>query len=426
MKRNRLEDLIDWKTSPIRKPLILQGARQVGKTWLLQEFGRTCFNRCAYVNFEDHRELQTLFADNFDIERIVSACQIVTRQTIIDGETLLVLDEFQEAPNGLAALKYFAEKRPELHVVAAGSLLGLALHRGESFPVGKVDFMHLAPLSFREFLSALGEESLANAIRTRDWSLLKPFDGKLQSFLKTYLYVGGMPEAVEVYCKARDFALVRQIQNRLLLAYEGDLSKHAPTEQIPRIQLVWRSLLAQLARENRKFKYAELKHGGRAKEFELAIQWLVDAGLVHRVPRVSKPDVPLAAYADASAFKLFGLDVGLLAAMGALPPSVILNGSEIFEEFKGALTEQYVLEQLVAAGCAGISYWSNDRSTAEVDFLIQKDSNVVPIEVKTAENLRSKSFRLFCETHRPKCAVRASLAFYKNQGWMENLPLWAI
>jgi predicted AAA+ superfamily ATPase len=426
MYRTKIEDLKAWKNSPLRKPLILSGARQVGKTWLLQKFGKAEYAHLAYINFEETSTLQNLFAIGFDIDRILTALQIQTGVQIQPENTLLVLDEIQAVQGGLTSLKYFAEKAPQYHIIAAGSLLGMNLHLNESFPVGKVDFLDLRPLSFAEFLIALGENELTAALLKKDWVLLSLFSEKLKEYLRYYFFVGGMPEAVAVFTQNRNWQELRQVQYRLLRAYEADFSKHVPHEQVPRVRMVWQSIPAQLAKENKKFMYGVLKEGARAKEFELAIQWLVDSGLLLKSYKVSKPFLPLTAYQDVSAFKLFLLDVGLLSAMAGLNTMTVIEGNKIFTEFKGALTEQYVMQQLRLNSENYIGYWANDRSTAEVDFVVQRDGEVIPIEVKAGENLRAKSFKLFCDQYEPQVAVRVSLADYKPEPWMVNIPLYGI
>ena len=395
MQRFKLQELKNWKTSIRRKPLILFGARQVGKTWLLRAFGSECYRQTVYINFEDATPLQNLFATDFDIERIIAALQIHSHTTITPEDTLIILDEIQSAPRGLTALKYFCEQAPQYHVVAAGSLLGISLHPGDSFPVGKVNLINLAPLSFDEFLCAMGEQGLYEAIAKGQWSTVSTFHSRLVTLLKTYLYVGGMPEAVSSYVERKDLEEVRTIQKEILRDYEADFSKHAPRETVQRIRMVWQSLPSQLAKENRKFVFGILREGARAKDFEIAIQWLVEAGLVFSCHRTKEPRLPLVAYQELSVFKLFLHDVGLLSAMTGLDMKLLLEGDRIFTEFKGALTEQYVHQQLV--GQEYIGYWTNDRSTAEVDFTIQARGKVIPVEVKADENVRSKSFRFFCE-----------------------------
>jgi hypothetical protein len=426
MYRESIASLKKWKEDKFRKPLIVRGARQVGKTWLLQEFGRTSYAKFIYVNFEETSSLQTIFTGDFDIERILTILQIHAQTTITAEDTLIVLDEIQSAERGVTSLKYFCEKAPQYHVIAAGSLLGMGLHSRVSFPVGKVDFLDLRPLSFSEFLLSQNEKALVEALKVKNWSVVSIFTRKLKEYLRYYFYVGGMPEVVNAFAQTRDWQLVRRIQNRILNSYEGDFSKHAPNETVPRIRMVWQSIPSQLAKENKKFKYGVIREGARAKDFELAIQWLTDCGLLLKSHRVSKPGIPLAAYQDISVFKLFLHDVGLLGAMAGLNVRTIIEGDEIFTEFKGALTEQYVMQQLRLDSERYIGYWTNDRSTSEVDFVIQEKGEVIPIEVKSGDNLKAKSFRLFCEKYKPLKAVRTSLSDYKEESWMENVPLYAI
>ena len=426
MYRESITCLIDWKESKFRKPLILRGARQVGKTWLLQEFGKTSYAKFIYVNFEDTPALQNLFTVDFDIERILNVLQIHSGITVTAEDTLIVFDEIQSADRGITSLKYFCEKTPQYHVIAAGSLLGMGLHSNVSFPVGKVDFLDLRPLSFNEFLLSLNEPDLMKALNEKKWSVIAIFKEKLKEYLQHYLYIGGMPEVVDAFAQTHDWQLVRHIQNRILNAYEGDFSKHSPNGMVPRIRMVWHSIPSQLAKENKKFMYGVIKEGARAKDFELAIQWLVDCGLLLKMHRVSKPGMPLAAYEDLSIFKLFLHDVGLLGAMAGLDLRTIIDGNAIFTEFKGALTEQYVMQQLRLESERYIGYWTNERSTSEVDFVIQEKGNVIPIEVKSSENLKARSFKLFCEKYKPMKAIRTSLSDYKEESWMTNVPLYAI
>ncbi len=426
MYRESIASLKSWKEDKFRKPLILRGARQVGKTWLLQEFGRTSYAKMVYVNFEETPSLQNIFNPDFDTERIITILQIHAQTTINAEDTLIVFDEIQSAGRGLTPLKYFCENAPQYHIIAAGSLLGMGLHNDVSFPVGKVDFMDLRPLSFSEFLFSLNEKALVDAIKADDWSAVSVFAGKLKEYLRYYFYVGGMPEVVEAFVQTRDWQLVRRIQNRILNSYEADFSKHPPNDEVPRIRMVWQSIPSQLARENKKFIYGVIRGGARAKDYELAIQWLVDCGLLLKSHRVSKPGIPLSAYQDLSVFKLFLHDVGLLGAMAGLNLQTIIEGDNIFTEFKGAFTEQYVMQQLRLNSERYIGYWTNERSTSEVDFVIQEEGQVIPVEVKAGENLRSKSFRLFCEKYKPLKAIRTSLSDYKEETWMTNVPLYAI
>lgn len=426
MYRDKINELIKWKLSEYRKPLIVLGARQVGKTWLIQEFGRQEYKQTIYINFEKMKILRNLFIEDFDTTRIITALTVFAHKEIDPEDTLIVFDEIQEAEGGLTALKYFCEDLPSFHVIAAGSLLGLSHHQNSSFPVGKVDFLYLNPMSFSEFLIAINEEQLAYLLINMDWNLITLFKEKFLTYLRYYIFIGGMPEVVFHFVEKRDFRVVRKTQNRILTAYQNDFSKHAPKEIVPRINMVWKSIPSQLAKENKKFIYGFIKEGGRAKEFELAIQWLVNCGLIHQCFRVSKPAISLSAYQDLSAFKLYNNDVGLLAAMAKLPLQTILNNDAIFEEFKGSLTENYVFQQLLLKEENDIYYWTNENSTAEVDFIIQNDHEVIPIEVKSGINLKSVSFKFFCSKYNPKKAIRTSLADFKEEEWMTNIPLYAI
>ncbi len=426
MRRKLLEQLKEWKIKGSRKPLIIRGARQVGKTWLMKEFACTEYEKCAYINFENDLQLKSLFLQDFDINRILLSIQVATGVKPEPGNTLIVFDEIQEAERAITSLKYFCENAPEYHIIAAGSLLGIALHQNTSFPVGKVEFLDLYPLTFTEFLQAMGEDALVDLQQQKQWDLITVFKTKYIQLLRQYYYVGGMPEVVVNYSQNRDFNEVRQIQQQILDSYEQDFSKHAPTDVVPRIRMVWNSIPSQLARENKKFVYGLVKQGARAKDFELALAWLMDCGLVHKVSRVSKPAMPLKAYEDFGAFKLFILDTGLLAAMTNLDVKTLLDGNELFEEFKGALSEQYVLQQLVANKHVSLYYWSAEKSTAEIDFLIQCRDIIVPIEVKSAENLQAKSLRSFVYKFQPKIAIRSSMSDFREEEWLTNLPLYSV
>ena len=420
-----MQQLYDWKEKTTRKPLIVRGARQVGKTWLMKEFASSAYRQFAYINFEDNEVMKDVFQKDFDVERILMAIQLVTG-IVVDSETLIIFDEIQEAPRGLTALKYFQEKAPQYHVVAAGSLLGIAMHSNDSFPVGKVDFMDLYPLSFSEFLEAVGQEAFARLLAKKDWGLIAAFRSKLIDLLKQYYYVGGMPEVVNAFINHKDYAEVRQLQQTILDSYDRDFSKHAPIAEVPRIRMIWRSVPAQLAKENKKFIYGVVKEGARAKDFELAIEWLIDAGLIYKVSRVKKAGIPLSAYEDFSAFKLFLLDTGLMGAMSGLPPQALLEGNVLFSDYKGAITEQYVLQQLKSVKGLSIYYWSSDTSRGELDFLLQKDVSVIPVEVKAEENLQSKSLRFFVEKNAGLHGVRFSMSDYRKQEWMINYPLYSV
>ena len=426
MYRAAYNQLKDWKETEGRKPLIVRGARQVGKTWLLKEFARTSFKNSLYVNFEDDTQLQSLFIEDFNLERIINVLEIYTGETVYQGNTLIILDEIQVAERGITSLKYFFEKAPGLHVIAAGSLLGISMPKKSSFPVGKVDFLELNPMTFSEFLLAMGEKELIELLRRKDWSSISFFRAKLTDYLKTYYYVGGMPEVVSAYSHNRDWKWVRSIQKNIMIAYEADFSKHAPSNVLPRIRLVWQSLAAQLAKENKKFVYGSLKTGARAKDFELAIQWLVDAGLVYKICRVSKPELPLTAFEELSIFKLYVVDLGLLSAMCDLPLETMIQGSDLFLQYKGALTEQFVFQQLNASDSLKIAYWTNERSTNEVDFIVQREGRIIPMEVKAEVNVKARSFRFFCEKYKPQTALRFSMKDYKEESWMTNLPLYTV
>lgn len=425
MKRSAIKELYKWKESNARKPLVILGARQVGKTWLMQEFAKKAYPKYAYINFEDNDTLRGLFEHDFDIPRIIASLEWSTG-TNIDEDTLIILDEIQEASRGITALKYFAEKAPQYHVMAAGSLLGIAMHKNDSFPVGKVDFLHLYPLSFMEFLEAVGESKMANLLIAKEWSMITMFRNKFEEHLRQYYYVGGMPAAVSSFAANNNLNEVRTIQKAILEAYERDFSKHAPAIEVPRIRMVWHSIPAQLAKENKKFIYGVVKEGARAKDFELAIEWLRDAGLIYKVNRCKKALLPLAAYEDFAAFKLFLSDVGLMCAMSNVPAQSLLGGNMLFSDFKGALTEQYVLQQLMTNPSLSIYYWSAENSRGEIDFLLQQEDKILPIEVKAEENLQAKSLRSFIERNPNLRGIRLSMSPYREQDWLINYPLYSI
>jgi predicted AAA+ superfamily ATPase len=412
MDRDKLQDLILWEKSTARKPLIIRGARQVGKTWLMKEFGRTQYKHTVYVNFEKNKRLKDLFAAGFDIKRVILALQAESGQTIAPEDTLLIFDEIQALPYAITALKYFYEDANEYHVVAAGSLLGMALHSGTSFPVGSVAFLDLHPLTFKEFLVATGEKALVEMLSTADWKLITAFKHRYIERLKHYYYTGGMPEAVNQFVLNGSFTDIREIHHQILDAYEQDFSKHTPYEIAPRIRMVWNSIPAQLSRENRKFIYGIIKKGARSRDYELALAWLTDCGHVQKVYRVNKPGYPLKAYEDMSAFKLFLVDIGLLGAMGEVDARILVDRNTIFSEFKGALTEQYVLQQLLALENMTIYYWSAERATAEVDFLTQYGDKIIPVEVKAEENLQAKSLKSYMDKFDPLMAIRTSMSDY--------------
>ena len=425
MERLLMDDLVIWKNKKRRKPLIIHGARQVGKTWIMKEFGSRYFEQTIYISFDNNERMKNVFDMDYDIGRIISAIKIEAGETFTAKNTLLIFDEIQEVPRALTSLKYFYENAPEYCIIAAGSLLGMALHEGTSFPVGKVDFLNLHPMNFREFLMAGGENQLADLLVRQDYGLINSFSARFADLLRKYYYVGGMPEAVKCYFEEDDVFAVREIQKELLRYYENDFSKHAPKEQIPRIRMVWNSIPAQLAKVNRKFIYGIVREGARAKDFELAIQWLSDYGMIMKSYRITKPGMPLIAYMEQNVFKMFMLDVGLLAAKANLSARILLEGNQIFEEFKGALTEQFVAQQLHSQNME-LYYYSTENSTGEIDFVIQKEQYCIPLEVKAEENLRARSLRAYCAKYRPEIAIRSSMSNYREQDWMVNVPLYAL
>lgn len=426
MKRDKFSDLLKWKGSPSRKPLIIRGARQVGKTWLMKEFGKIHYDHTVYINLEKDKHLHSLFKDDFDVKRLLVALQAVSGVEIEAAKTLTIIDEIQEVPEAITALKYFQEDANEFHIMAAGSLLGVALHSNTSFPVGKVDFMDLHPMTYNEFLVAAGDSALADILSGNDWKLIQALKPKFTERLRQYYYVGGMPEAVLAFSRNQDYREVRRVQQQILDAYELDFSKHAPADIVPRIRMLWNSIPAQLAKENRKFIYGLVKEGSRAKDYEMALSWLTDCGQVHKVTRVTRPGLPLKAYEDMKAFKLYVADTGLLTAMSGLEIKTLLSGDRVFSEFKGSITEQFVFQQLTCTGIASVHYWSAPRSTAEVDFVVQHSDSLVPLEVKAEENLKAKSLKVYSEKFNPPVCIRLSLSGYRRQDWMTNLPLYAV
>mgnify|MGYP000871745723 CR=1 FL=1 len=398
----------------------------MGKTWLMKEFGAANYKQVAYVNFESNQQMRSLFEADFSIDRILLAIEAVTGVKPQAEDTLIIFDEIQEAPKGLTVLKYFCENAPQYHLMAAGSLLGIALHQGTSFPVGKVDFVDMYPMTFREFLQALNEEKLLKLLDNKDWQLISMFKAQLINLLRQYYYVGGMPEVVLSYINTHDLNRVRVLQKAILNAYEQDFSKHAPNEIVPRLRMLWNSIPSQLAKENKKFIYGLVREGARAKEYETAMLWLSDCGLIHKVSRVNAVGIPLRAYEDLKAFKLFVVDVGLLSCMVGLRQRTLLDGNDLFVEFKGALTEQYVCQQLKNIEDLEICYYTNDRGSCEVDFVVDTGERIVPVEVKAEVNLRAKSLKTYYEKFSPEVSVRTSMADYKKEGWLLNLPLYAI
>ena len=426
MYRNAIEKLIKWKQSRNRKPLIIEGARQVGKTWLMKEFGRQAYADTIYINFDSNSRMSDLFASDLDTERLIMGLELYAGRKIDPDNSLLIFDEVQEVPRALTSLKYFYENAPQYHIVCASSMLGIALHEGTLFPVGKVDFLKLYPLSFMEFLMAIGKEQFSELIEKQDFQMITSFKQIYIDALKQYYFVGGMPEAVQSFSENRDFAEVREIQRRILMAYEQDFSKHAPNETVPRLRMVWNSIPSQLSKENKKFIYGLVREGSRAKDYETAIMWLSDCGLIHKISRVNMIGAPLRAYEDLKAFKLYLLDVGLLGCMVGLDQETLLDGSDLFVEFKGALTEQYVCQQLKAIDDLSIYYYTNDRGSCEIDFIVENGNKIIPVEVKAEVNLKAKSLRTYKDRFAPEISVRSSMADYKKEDWLINLPLYAI
>lgn len=424
MKRNIYNDLLKWKNNSNRKPLILEGARQVGKTWIVKEFGRNEFQQVAYLNFESGERLRSLFNIDFEIKRIISTIEIEINHSINAENTLIIFDEIQEAEKGLTVLKYFYEQRPEYFIIATGSLLGISLQQNNSFPVGKVDFLKMYPMSFLEFLMNIGQTLLRSHLEAKNWNVISSFHEKLIAYLRQYYFIGGMPEAVASYISQNDLNTVRSIQQKIILGYENDFAKYAPIALVPKIRLVWTHIISQLAKENRKFIYGQLKKGSRAKDFQEAIDWLVSAGLVLKVNLVENPTIPLKAYINLDSFKLLLVDIGLLNALADVDPRILLENNKILIEFKGAMTEQYVGQQLKMK--TDLYYWAASRANAEVDFIIQNNSTIIPIEVKAEENLKAKSLRVYGEKFKPAIAIRTSMSFYKKEAWVTNIPLYAI
>lgn len=426
MYRSAIKKLKEWKNKEDRKPMILMGARQVGKTWIMKEFGKNEYAKVAYISFYNNERMNDVFDMDFDIDRIIMNLNIESGVSITPNDTLIILDEIQNAPKALESLKYFCEDANEYHVIAAGSLLGVAVHENISFPVGKVDMLDLYPFSFREFLLAMDEKSLVMALDSKDFSIIDNFSDKFLFWLKNYYYIGGMPAVVDSFRRNKDYVKTRQIQKDILRQYEQDFGKHVDAKNLPRIRMVWQSIPIQLAKENKKFFFGQIKKGARSSDFEIAIQWLMDSGLIYKVNRVNEPLMPLKAYINMSAYKLFILDIGLLGALSDLPAKTILEKDEIFVEFKGAFTEQYVLQQLICDTQYTPYYYGTDKSTFEQDFMIQMEDRIVPIEVKAEGNVYSQSLKAYCEKYHPKKAVRFSTLKYVDQGWMVNIPLYAI
>lgn len=426
MYRTAIEKLYKWKESKYRKPLILEGARQVGKTWLLKEFGKQAYKDTIYINFDSNSKMNELFSYDLNPDRLIMGIEIYANKKVDPDHTLLIFDEVQEVPKALSSLKYFCEEAPQYHIVCAGSFLGVALHKGTSFPVGKVDFLSLYPLSFKEFLIATVGKQYVELLEKQDYSMITPFKQTYIDALKQYFFIGGMPEVVQRFVDEKDYKSVRSVQKSILDSYQQDFSKHAPVEIVPKIRNVWNSIPSQLSKENKKFIYGLVREGARAKDYEIAIMWLKDCGLVHKVPRVKAGKFPLSSYEDLKAFKLYFVDIGLLGCMAGLNPSVLINGNDLFVEFKGALTEQYVCQQLQTLEDLSIYYYTNDRGNSEVDFVIDTEEKIIPIEVKASINLKAKSLKMFQEKFSPEISVRTSMADYKKEDKLIDLPLYSI
>lgn len=424
MERSLYKKLVQWKNKVGRKPLILNGARQVGKTYLLQEFGRREYEKVAFFSLDRNAMAVKVFEQGGKVDDILMSLSAINEVDITPGNTLIVLDEVQDCPKALETLKYICEDAGDYHVVVAGSLLGLSLYDGVSYPVGKVEELRLYPMTFVEFLQALGKNRLADTLIDANWTVINMLAEEYVRLLRQYYFVGGMPAAVLAFVEQKGLNEVREIQNQILRDYRRDFSKHAPANEVPRINMVWDSIPAQLAKENKKFIYGAVKKSARAADFELAIQWLIDAGLVYKVTRANSPQMPLKFYEDLNAFKLFMLDVGLMGAMTETPAGAVLVDNSVFSEYKGAFTELYVLTQLMTLGFP-IYYHSVDKSTIEIDFLVQFDGKVLPIEVKAETNVRAKSMRVFIMNHPDLMGVRFSMLPYQQQDWLVNVPLYA-
>ena len=420
MKRNVLSKLIDWKNKKNRKPLILNGARQVGKTYILREFGSQCYEKMAYVNCDKNKMLEKIFSQDYNISRILLSLSAILHVNIEPGNTLIIFDEIQESPTVLNSLKYFCEDAPQYHVAVAGSLLGISLHNNTSFPVGKVDMIKMYPMTFDEFLMAIGEQPLVDILATKDFSIIDSLSIRFIDCLRQYYYVGGMPAAVAEFASTKNIEEVRNIQKQILFDYRRYFSKHAPSQEVPRINMVWDSIPAQLAKENKKFIFGALKKGARASEFEIAIQWLLDAGLIYQINRITTPSIPLKFYEEMSVFKLFVLDIGLMGAMSDAPAESVIVADTLFK-----VTELFVLTQLITNDLP-IYYYSSNDSRIEIDLVVQKGTTVVPIEIKAEENVHAKSLRTFIGKHQELKGLRLSMMSYQDQGWMENRPLYAV
>lgn len=426
MYRNAIEKLLKWKESKNRKPMIIMGARQTGKTWLMKEFGKQAYKSTIYINFDSNSTMKNLFAANLTPERLIMGLELYAGQKIDYENSLLIFDEIQEVPRALSSLKYFYEDAPQYNIVCAGSLLGIALHEGTSFPVGKVNFLKLYPLSFNEFLLATGKEQFASLLEQKDFQMITSFKDTYIEALKQYYFIGGMPEAVQSFIDYSDYNRVREIQKQILASYEQDFSKHAPYDIVPKIRMVWNSIPSQLAKENKKFIYGIIREGARAKDFETTIMWLSDCGLIHKISRINSPGIPSIAYEDLKSFKLFILDIGLLGCMTGINQNILLESNKLFVEFKGALTEQYVCQELKTIENLGVYYYTNERGSCEVDFIVDTGEDIIPLEVKAEVNLKAKSLKTYAEKYSPRVSIRTSMASYKKESWLINLPLYSI
>lgn len=426
MYRKAIEKLLKWKESKNRKPMIIMGARQTGKTWLMKEFGKQAYKSTIYINFDSNSTMKNLFATDLNPERLIMGLELYAGQKIDHENSLLIFDEIQEVPRALSSLKYFYEEAPQYNIVCAGSLLGIALHEGTSFPVGKVNFLKLYPLSFNEFLLATGKEQFASLLEQKDFQMISSFKDTYIEALKQYYFIGGMPEVVQSFIDCSDYNRVREIQKQILASYEQDFSKHAPYDIVPKIRMVWNSIPSQLAKENKKFIYGIIREGARAKDFETAIMWLSDCGLIHKISRINSPGIPSIAYEDLKSFKLFILDIGLLGCMTGINQNILLESNKLFVEFKGALTEQYVCQELKTIENLGIYYYTNERGSCEVDFIVDTGEDIIPLEVKAEVNLKAKSLKTYAEKYSPRISIRTSMASYKKESWLINIPLYSI
>ena len=426
MDRFLMTKLIEWKTSRNRKPLIVNGARQVGKTWLLKEFGRQEFQNVVYINFDNNPRLAAQFDEGYHIPQLIAAFQLESGERIDPEKTLIILDEIQECPKALTSLKYFYENAPEYAIAAAGSLLGITIHKGTGYPVGKVDSLNLFPLSFREFLDAVGEKALREAIDSGNQALLNSFATRYISLLRQYYFVGGMPEAVDAFVETKSFDEARKVQEQILLGYERDISKHREVREIEYTIAAWKSIPAQLSQENKKFVFGHIKEGARARDYRSAITWITQAGIGQCVKRVKNPEIPLSAYVDESAFKLFVSDVGLFCAMFGIDQRSVIEGNKLFAQHKGALTEQYVCQQLVSDCGLEPYYWSAVNSSGEIDFLVQTGGKIYPIEVKAEAHTRARSLNSFSKRYEYAVARRFSMSNFSDSGWVKDVPLFAI